>query len=258
MILNDVSKDELQEVVETSHNIKEVVRKLGYSAESGRNSWTVKKKIKEYGIDTSHFTSIHGKQRTDEEVFSYDESVTQSTVRKRVLKTNAIEYKCSICGNAGEWNGSKLTLILDHKDGDNKNHVLSNLRWVCPNCNAQLSTTGYRGINKFNEFGDKLDVPVRKKNNYCNYCVDCGKVISKKATRCNSCEEKKRKLEAKDLSPIKDELASLLLSQNMVSIGKHFGVSDNTIRNWCRKLNLPYKTNQIIKYRESRGIINGN
>lgn len=57
-----------------------------------------------------------------------------------------------------------MTLILDHIDGHNKNNVLSNLRWVCGNCNTQLETTN--GKNKAH------------KEHTINYCIDCGKPIS--------------------------------------------------------------------------------
>jgi hypothetical protein len=33
-----------------------------------------------------------------------------------------------------------MSLILDHIDGDRQNNELSNLRIVCPNCNATLDT----------------------------------------------------------------------------------------------------------------------
>ena len=44
------------------------------------------------------------------------------------------------------WNGKKLKMILDHIDGDKLNNQPSNLRYVCPNCNAQLETHG--GANR--------------------------------------------------------------------------------------------------------------
>ena len=57
------------------------------------------------------------------------------------IKTNA----CEIC-NITEWNGSEISMQLDHIDGDSHNHLLSNLRMVCPNCHSQTET--YCGKNK--------------------------------------------------------------------------------------------------------------
>ena len=39
-----------------------------------------------------------------------------------------------------ENNGKKITLQLDHIDGDNNNNKLENLRFLCPNCHSQTET----------------------------------------------------------------------------------------------------------------------
>lgn len=55
--------------------------------------------------------------------------------------------KCMICSQSGDnWNGNKLTLIVDHIDGDALNYHVDNIRIVCPNCDSQLPT--YKGRNK--------------------------------------------------------------------------------------------------------------
>lgn len=54
---------------------------------------------------------------------------------------------CSTCG-LSEWNGSPITLEVDHIDGDSSNNTLVNLRLLCPNCHSQTET--YRNKNKGN------------------------------------------------------------------------------------------------------------
>lgn len=49
------SKEELKTIVENSYSIAEIIRKLGYSTNAGNNNQTIKSRIKEYEIDTSHF-----------------------------------------------------------------------------------------------------------------------------------------------------------------------------------------------------------
>lgn len=55
-------------------------------------------------------------------------------------------HACEICG----WNEinpytKKPSTQLDHKDGDNKNNSLDNLRFLCPNCHSLQPT--YVGAN---------------------------------------------------------------------------------------------------------------
>jgi len=57
------------------------------------------------------------------------------------------EHKCAICG-LSEWRGEEIPLAVDHIDGNYSNNLLDNLRMVCCNCDAQLST--YKGKNKGN------------------------------------------------------------------------------------------------------------
>lgn len=45
--------------------------------------------------------------------------------------------------------------------------------------------------------------------------------------------------------PLKDELFELIQNTPFTKIGEMYGVSDNTIKNWCKKYNLPYKKSDI-------------
>jgi hypothetical protein len=65
-------------------------------------------------------------------------------LNKRLIKEKILEDKCSICG-IKEWNGKKINMHLDHINGISSDHVLSNLRLVCPNCHSQTET--YCGKN---------------------------------------------------------------------------------------------------------------
>ncbi len=74
-----------------------------------------------------------------------NQPLTRAGIRKRIIKENLLPYKCSKC-ELNEWLGKKLSLHLDHIDGNNNNHDLDNLRFLCPNCHSQTST--YTGRNK--------------------------------------------------------------------------------------------------------------
>jgi len=66
-------------------------------------------------------------------------------LKNRLIKGGIIKHKCSICG-IDTWNTKKINLELDHIDGNRFNHILTNLRLLCPNCHSQTDT--YRSKNR--------------------------------------------------------------------------------------------------------------
>lgn len=70
------------------------------------------------------------------------ETLAVGTRRRRVLIEQ--DNKCLHCG-ISTWQGQKITLELDHVDGNNKNHARENMRYLCPNCHALTPT--WRGRN---------------------------------------------------------------------------------------------------------------
>ena len=71
-------------------------------------------------------------------------SYQSNKLRKRLFAENIKEEKCESCG-LSEWLSKKISLEVDHIDGNPYNHRLNNLQILCPNCHAQ--TTNYRGKN---------------------------------------------------------------------------------------------------------------
>lgn len=146
-LIKKYSKEQLEQIIKNSNCYSDVLRKLGYETTHGSNHITLKKYIKLYNIDISHFEKTYKYvKRTNEEIFKKDSEVSQHCLRDAYIKGNYTEYKCSICGQEPFWNGKPLTLTLDHINGKNHDNELSNLRWVCPNCDRQLDTFGYKNI----------------------------------------------------------------------------------------------------------------
>lgn len=148
--IDNFTKEQLEEIVQNSYSLREVLKAIGYTV-TGDNNNTLKKRLQEYNIDYSHF-SLKGRNRTvrnEENVFCINSTASQKTLRSWYEKGNYTEYKCAICGQEPFWNGKKLTLTLDHINGHNHDDRLENLRWICPNCDRQLDT--FAGKNLLNK-----------------------------------------------------------------------------------------------------------
>lgn len=148
--IDTFTKEEFAKIVKESSSIDDVRKKLGYASKSGKKNAAIKAHIEEFGLSTSHFSTAtkSPEKRNNENVFTKSSTADQKTLRKYFLKGGFREYKCSVCGQLPVWNGMELTLILDHINGQNHDNRLENLRWVCPNCNQQLDTTGSKNIVK--------------------------------------------------------------------------------------------------------------
>ena len=70
--------------------------------------------------------------------------VPNSRVGRRFL-AERYGWCCSIC-KLEHWQEKPTPLVLDHIDGNATNWCVSNLRLVCPNCDALLPT--YKGRNR--------------------------------------------------------------------------------------------------------------
>lgn len=89
----------------------------------------------------------------------------------------------------------------------------------------------------------------KQKEKSKNYCVDCGAEIRSSSTRCKSCNGIYCGNNLKKDIPIsREELKSMIRANSFCSIGKTFDVSDNAIRKWCDKFNLPRLKSEIKKY----------
>ena len=160
---------------------KEAMERLGLKPVGG-NYKLLKSYFVRFNIDTSHilgFAHLKGTTRKgmggplSEILVKNSTYYHTSTLKKRLIDNELIEYKCHFC-DITHWRGEPLSLHLDHVDGDPTNNEIKNLRLLCPNCHSQTNT--YCGRNT------KKPEP---------HCVDCGVKVSKGSTRCNKCSCKK-------------------------------------------------------------------
>lgn len=238
-LIDQYTNEEFKQIVEQSQNMSEIAKKLGYSAVSGSSLARIRKRIDALQLSTAHFSLSNQRpqKRTKENIFIQNSTASQKTLREWYKKEEYTPYICSICGQEPFWNGKELTLILDHINGENYDDRLENLRWVCPNCNQQLDTSN--GKNK----------KVYKKK---FYCIDCGVEVTRGAIRCVECNNNNKKIALDDMPITREELKVLIRTIPFTQIGKQYNVSDNAIRKWCDKFNLPRKSSEIKKYTDEK------
>jgi hypothetical protein len=146
------TKEYLETIVAESKCRWDVVEKLKIEKTQGNFTY-VSKKIKNLGIDISHFENQHSKSRKKSSLgansyLKKDKFLTinGNNFKSKLFKEGLKENKCEICGQSDIWRGTKISLILDHIDGDRKNNLIEDVRIVCPNCNSSLPT--HCGKNK--------------------------------------------------------------------------------------------------------------
>jgi hypothetical protein len=223
------SKNEIQKLLNESSSFVEVLEKLGLCGHSG-NHRTLKERIK---LDNLNIEMLKKKR---------EEKIRQSSIKKkiplskimienssygtnhlksRLIKEGVLEYYCEGCGNKGEWMGRKITLQLEHKNGKSRDHRLENLCFLCPNCHSQTDT--YSGKNR----------SIKKSR----ICLECKGPTKGKGKKCLKCASQKQ---PQKFFVTKEELEKLVKKYPMKTVGKKFGVTDNSIRKRCRKLGVEW------------------
>ncbi len=149
--------DQLIEACETSLSIAQVLNKLGL-VPAGGNYTTIKNKIANLNIDTSHFTGkgwnvgerykpFHPLIPIKEILVEHSAYTNTYHLKDRLLKEGIKEYKCENpeCG-LSEWHGKPIICELHHINGDSTDNRIENLIILCPNCHSQ--TEHFRGRNR--------------------------------------------------------------------------------------------------------------
>lgn len=208
------NKEEFIDIVKKSKSFKDVLTNMGLR-EAGGNYATIHKYISKYKANTSHFTTQSERIKNTIERFikkpiefylKDNLKVNTSSLKKRLYDEGLKERVCEDCGQTEVWKGKKISLILDHKNGNHYDNRLENLRILCPNCNAAL-ITHCRGI-KYIE---------RKTNN---------DLLKKEKLK--EIYIKRRKVNRPEYNQLKKDIKKL----GFLQTGKKYNVSDNTIRKW--------------------------
>lgn len=164
-IIYNISKEQLQNYINQSSTYGQVLKLCGLR-NHGRNPDTLKRRIQEENLNDTPIKKglnfgggwnkgtkgVSLKRMSKEQALStlfvsnYQGSVK---IRKYIRCYKLIDEKCIECNLSTIWNNKPITLEIDHIDGDSQNNLLSNLRWLCPNCHSQTNT--FRGRNQRKE-----------------------------------------------------------------------------------------------------------
>lgn len=188
---------------------------------------------------------------------------------KRLIKEGLKEHKCENCGRT-EWEGYPIALELHHINGIHTDNRFENLQMLCPNCHAM--TDNYRGKNinlsaqkeisdvepcKFKEtLTDNADgnlepsqnvilegaetrhkEPKSKKTKVLKpkYCAYCGAELTGSARKNKYCsQECAHKANGSKRPDVFTLMADFKELKSFVQVGKKYGVSDNSVRKWCK------------------------
>lgn len=209
------------QLIKESDNINQVCKKI-WKRPTNTNYSSIKKIISKYNIDTSHFTA--GNKGTkiiryiDDEVYCENSPYTNSnSLKKRLIKTGKKEEKCEYCGLT-HWNNIPIPLELHHINGKHNDNRIENLLLICPNCHA--TTENYCGRNK-----KRKEKTVVRNVIEANYDEEIALIIKYAKEKCN-----------------------------FTYIAKQMGLTDNGVRKRCKKIGLPYRTNELKLYIENLDI----
>lgn len=118
---------------------------------------------------------------------------------------------------------------------------------VCANCHRGIHSGDIMVPDNWESFYNE-DVAEELRNKVhakVYYCKRCGKEKSRSGVLCFDCS---RAAARKAQRPSREELKGLIRTTPFIRIALMYNVSDNAIRKWCEKMELPSKQKEILSF----------
>lgn len=192
------------------------------------------------GYSYNYSVDIYGNVYKDSQLLHpFDNSIGYLSVRLKSNGKRINKYVHRLVWEA--FNGPiPLGYEINHIDHNKYNNNLCNLELVTHSDNIAKAKKFYG-----EKFGRHKSFTTKK----IQTCVDCGKIIDNKATRCQQCYIVYRN--SKNISKV-DIQNALIKYQSYEGAGRYLNVSGNCVRKYCRKYGLPIHKHDLKIWLASR------
>jgi hypothetical protein len=259
------TEEEARAAVAASYSYAEALRRVGLRPAGGNHALFRKYVDRVWQIATDHFDPYERNRRANRpttavplaEVLVEHSSYKRSRLKDRLYQEGLKTPVCEMCGQDENWNGRRMSLILDHINGVPDDNRIENLRIVCPNCAATLDTHCARNHKRPPTFRDCLRcgrsfVVLRPTHHYCSR--ECGiRWDRKRAARDGKGplgvpRPERRKVER----PPYEQLLREIDETSYEAVGRRYGVSGVAIRKWVRFYEREAERNRVNEYGQLR------
>lgn len=239
------SETEVRAAVAAARSWSEALRRLR-KCPTGGNPQSLRRWVEHWEISTDHFdpyaasrAAASRRRKPLSEVLVENSTFSRGHLKDRLYEEGLKQPICEICSQGEIWRGKRLSLILDHINGIRNDHRIENLRILCPNCAATLST--HCG-------GNVEHLPTARQ------CVRCGTEFRPKYRGHRYCSQRcgsrwDRSVAAREgrgdygrakpelrkvVRPPYEQLMREIEETSYLAVGRKYGVSDNAVRKWVR------------------------
>jgi hypothetical protein len=245
------TESEARVSIAAASSYTDALRRLGLRPAGGNHATLKKYAERIWHIPVDHFDPAAARRAALRkepiplaDVLVRDSRYSRGTLKKRLYVEGLKQRRCELCGQDENWRGSRMSLILDHKNGEATDNRLENLQIVCPNCAATLETHCGRNLSRPAVCAAcGREFPRRGAQRHCSR--ECGQ-------RSELAGQAKRALRRAERPPYEQLLAEIEATGRS-AVGRRYGVSDNAVRKWVRAYEAERSGDAPGRTGESRG-----